>query len=78
MSKRRYDTEPLVDTIRFFVRKNGGTKRLEKSVGLKSSTYFGRNRKPDNYQIGELRKLMITYSIPKEHILSAIDKALTS
>ena len=77
MSRRKYDTEPLVDTIRFFVRKNGGTQRLEKCAGLKESTYFGRNRTPDDYHLGELRKLMIAYSIPKEQMLSAIDKALT-
>jgi len=74
---RKYDTEPLVDLIRFFVRKNGGFPTLEKYTGLKQSTYYGRNRTPDKYNIGELRALMLACDIPKEYILNALDKALT-
>lgn len=46
-------------------------------AGLSEQTYYGRNRTPDKYQIGELRKLMLAFDIPKEELLAAVDKALT-
>lgn len=73
---RRYDTDPLVRTIKSYVGFNGGTARMPEA-GIAEQTYYGRNRTPDKYQLGELRKLMIAYDIPKEEILAAVDKALT-
>ena len=73
---KRYDMEPLVRLMKSAVRFNGGLERL-KIAGIKEQTYYGRNRTPDKYQIGELRRLMIAYGIPKEEILDAVDKALT-
>lgn len=74
---RKFDTDPLVRMIKSYVRFNGGISKLE-TVEIKEQTYYGRNRTPDKYQLGELRKLMIAFGIPKEEILAAVDKALTS
>lgn len=73
---RKFDTDPLVRMIKSYVRFNGGISKLE-TVEIKEQTYYGRNRTPDKYQLGELRKLMIAFGIPKEEILAAVDKALT-
>lgn len=75
-AKRRYDMEPLVRMMKTYVRFNGGVDKLE-TANMKEQTYYGRNREPDKYQIGELRSMMIAYGIPKEEILAAVDKALT-
>lgn len=74
--QRRYDTAPLVQMLKTYVRFNGGVEKL-KIADITEQTYYGRNRTPDKYQIGELRSMMIAYGIPKEEILAAVDKALT-
>ncbi len=74
--QRRYDMEPLVQMLKTYVRFNGGVDKL-KTANITQQTYYGRNRTPDKYQIGELRGMMIAYGIPKEEILAAVDKALT-
>lgn len=74
--KKRYDTAPLVELVKSRVRFGGGISQLA-TVEMNEQTYYCRNREPDKYQIGELRKLMIAYGIPKEDILAAVDKALT-
>ena len=73
---RKYDTAPLVKVMKSAVRFNGGLERL-KIAKITEQTYYGRNRTPDKYQIGELRSMMIAYGIPKEEILAAVDAALT-
>lgn len=73
---RKFDTDPLVRIIRSYVHSNGGASQME-MAGLSEQTYYGRNRTPDKYQIGELRKLMLAFDIPKEELLAAVDKALT-
>ena len=73
---KRYDMAPLVKLMKTAVRFNGGLERL-KIADITEQTYYGRNRTPDKYQIGELRRMMIAYGIPKEEILDAVDKALT-
>ncbi len=73
----RYDTRPLVRLIKISVKENGGIKMLENRTEMKEATYYGRNKEPDKYHLGEIRALMLAYGIPKEDILAAIDKALT-
>lgn len=78
MAKRqkRYDTEPLVMTLKSHIHSSGGLKNLD-IASMTEQTYYNRNRNPDKYQLGELRSLMIAYGIPKEDILAAVDKALS-
>ena len=73
---RKYDTEPLVRMIKSYVRCNVGVSRME-TAEITQQTYYGRNRTPDRYQLGELRSIMLAYGIPKDEILDAVDKALT-
>lgn len=73
---RKFDTDPLVEMMKTYVRFHGGIDRL-KDAKITEQTYYGRNRTPDKYQLGELRGMMLAYGIPKEEILAAVDKALT-
>ena len=74
---KRYDTAPLVRLIHSFVREDGGERAVVEYANISKSTYYSRNKEPDKYQLGEIRSLMIAFSIPKEEILAAVDKALT-
>ena len=71
--KKRHDTAPLVRLIKSYVHDNGGRKSVTRLTTIGSeSTYAARNRKPDEYQLGELISFVTAFSIPKIDILMAL------
>ncbi len=70
--KTRHDMTPLVKLIKTSVRFDGGRKFVKDRAQISESTYASRNRTPDEYQLGELIRLVTAYRISMVDLLLAL------